>query len=444
MKNKNGFVLSTYVYILLVFFLLLLGTMLAVLNNTKILSNKLKDNFSSNSALIDKEFRFVLLGDKEIFIRLGDEYVEPGFKILSFRNVDLSDNVKIESNLVVTDIGVYTIDYIATYNGVTKTLTRTVHVLDNTATKYVEALYQYKNDDNGLIRDDTDDKNIRYSGSNDQVKNYVEFGNDGELWRIVGIFNINNGISYDKRIKIVRESSIGEYSWDSSDSSIYEGNGINQWGESTYIENGNTYIGADLMRELNTTYLNQETGYCCNKQGEGKCELIKCDFTSSSSTKGISGYYRNYIDEVYWNTGIIKASDYLSVSDSYNFERGDASNNEKDIVNKTDSWKGKVGLLYPSDYSYASSDATCNTNIKDDSCKINNWLYKNKQYYLLSPIAYIDTYISSHEIMIVHEEGKTTFGLLTGSFVYPSVYLNNNIKIASGDGTANNPYKLSL
>ena len=42
--KKNAFIMSTYVYILLVFFLLLLGTMLVVLNNTRLLANKIKEN----------------------------------------------------------------------------------------------------------------------------------------------------------------------------------------------------------------------------------------------------------------------------------------------------------------------------------------------------------------------------------------------------------------
>ena len=46
--KKNGFIMSTYVYILLVFFLLLLGTMLVVLNNTRLLANKIKENTDGN------------------------------------------------------------------------------------------------------------------------------------------------------------------------------------------------------------------------------------------------------------------------------------------------------------------------------------------------------------------------------------------------------------
>ena len=55
--KKNGFIMSTYVYVLLVFFLLLLGTMLVVLNNTRLLANKIKENLDGNI-----DFNLVLKG----------------------------------------------------------------------------------------------------------------------------------------------------------------------------------------------------------------------------------------------------------------------------------------------------------------------------------------------------------------------------------------------
>lgn len=74
--KKKGFIMSTYVYIyiLLVFFLLLLGTMLVVLNNTRLLANKIKENTDGNI-----DFNLVLKGDKEIFIE----------KIQSIQNQDV-------------------------------------------------------------------------------------------------------------------------------------------------------------------------------------------------------------------------------------------------------------------------------------------------------------------------------------------------------------------
>ena len=60
--------------------------------------------------------------------------------------------------------------------------------------------------------------------------------------------------------------------------------------------NGEAYEGADLMRELNTLYLNQENGTCYNEQNDAS---TTCNF----STTGISSVYRSMIEEVVWNTG---------------------------------------------------------------------------------------------------------------------------------------------
>ena len=67
----------------------------------------------------------------------------------------------------------------------------------------------------------------RYSGSSDVIKNYVTFNN--ETWRIIGVFPTDDGTgNIENRIKIIREESIGDYSWDTSASTINIGRGINQ------------------------------------------------------------------------------------------------------------------------------------------------------------------------------------------------------------------------
>ena len=85
----------------------------------------------------------------------------------------------------------------------------------------------------GLEKDDFG--NIRYTGNN--PSNYIEFGNDNELWRIIGLFEVKTASgSTEKLMKIVRDSSIGGYAWDVSDSGVNNGDGINQWGASTYTD----------------------------------------------------------------------------------------------------------------------------------------------------------------------------------------------------------------
>ena len=87
--------------------------------------------------------------------------------------------------------------------------------------------------ENGLEIDETADKNIRYVGAS--PKNYLKF-ND-EIWRIIGVFN--NVTTIDEQgnekteslVKIIRNDSLGDYSWDSSISTINSGNGINEWSQ---------------------------------------------------------------------------------------------------------------------------------------------------------------------------------------------------------------------
>lgn len=80
------------------------------------------------------------------------------------------------------------------------------------AVEYVTTLQQKDiNNENGLFIDPTVDKNVRYTGAN--PNNYVEFANTGELWRIVGVFNVkdSSGVT-SKKLKIVRDEPLGTYS----------------------------------------------------------------------------------------------------------------------------------------------------------------------------------------------------------------------------------------
>ena len=202
--------MSTYVYILLVFFLLLLGTMLVVLNNTRLLANKIKENTDGNI-----DFNLVLKGDKEIFIVKDSEYTEPGCIATTFDGEKLEVSVMGEVNAKKS--GEYDIEYSAEYKGVEKKVKRKVIVGENLVT-YITNLYEdsITRASNNLKKDNTEDKNIRYYGAN--PNNYVRFNN--ELWRIIGIFGNN--------VKLIRNDRLGWLSWDTSESTVNSGYGINQ------------------------------------------------------------------------------------------------------------------------------------------------------------------------------------------------------------------------
>ena len=90
--------------------------------------------------------------------------------------------------------------------------------------------------------------------------------------------NIDDDIGYKKsRLKLIRSASIGSYSWDSSDSSVNSGSGVNEWSE------------ADLMKLLNpgyeseeiggSLYYNDGSGICYSNHNEGTNSR---DFTSTA------------------------------------------------------------------------------------------------------------------------------------------------------------------
>jgi len=449
MNNKKGFILSTYVYMLLVFFLLLLTTMLAVMNNTKLLSNKLKEQTNNSSGLVDKDYSFILLGEGDMVIIKGEEYIEPGFKIQTSKKKDLSDIVKITGNVDVNSPNTYKLTYSATYNGITKKLTRNVHVLDDIASNYIIGLYNYKRDENGLTKDNTIDQNIRYSGSN--PNNYVYF-ND-ELWRIIGVFDVakEDGGTTTKRIKLVRNESLITASWDSSASNVNKGWGINQWGESTYND-GSVYEGADIMRLLNGYYIgkNGETCKYCNSTKQNVCNE---DCTNNITT--LSNTSLTMVDDALWNIGATNYNDLLPANTLYEGERSNTSGKIctlddqycSDLVNRTTKWKGKIALIYASDYAYASGEQSCLYDVRgeESTCNLENWLQvktSGDEYWTLAPQSSSE---NSYRIWVIGNTKKLEYDNVSDVYkIFPSLYLKSSVKIISGDGTQNNPYKLSI
>ena len=292
-----------------------------------------------------------------------------------------------------------------------------------------------------LAYDGTSDNNLRYVGAN--PCNYVKV--DGEYWRIIGVMNnIDDGTgTKETRLKLIRDESIGSYSWDTSDSSVNNGYGVNEWSQ------------ADIMKLLNPGYLTEEVGgslYYYNKSGncyKGASNANgSCDFTVT----GLKYNLKQMIDNVTWNTGTNDEATYtynnIITSKFYELER--SSNTGKicssgtycnDTVERTTTWQGKVGLIYPSDYGYATSGGNINTRTnclastlfvwnESNECKLNSWIYSDETYYLT-----IMSYASPSMMFSVLGLGM---GYISwneadvGGSVRPVIYLKPNLKIANG------------
>ena len=280
----------------------------------------------------------------------------------------------------------------------------------------------------------------RYSGSNDVVKNYVTFNN--EIWRIIGVFPTDDGTgNFENRIKIIREESIGDYSWDTSDSTINSGFGINQWGSS------GSYEGADLMRLLNpgyesesvnnSLYWNRGSGTCYNERNNA---TTACDFSSTGLTENA----KEMIDNAKWYTS---ASNYdTTASESYAEERASTTTDfsSEDGVTRTTNWTGKVGLMYPSDYGYASSGCRNGeqtlSNYSNETCKSTNWLYNSDYQWLLAPISGLRS-----DVRYVYSDGSVSSYYADNTYGPRLVtYLSSSVKITGGNGTLSSPYELEI
>ena len=265
------------------------------------------------------------------------------------------------------------------------------------AAQYIESLLSNNKD---TMNNDDPDHNVRYMGKD--PNNYVEFNN--ELWRIIGVFNVKASASgqEEKRLKIIRNEPIGKKAWDSS--------------------NKNDWTKASL-----NTYLNGEYYNSLREEAQGQ------------------------VGDTYWNIG--GTANYQNASNGlashfYRYERGTTTYN-----NQSSAWPYKIGLMYPSDYGYATSGGTTTNRASclakelynwDSSshsdCKNNDYLYNSSSHqWTITPYsgdANSVFYVSTSGSVYRYDANDT------GNSVSPVLYLKSDVIITGGTGTSTDPYIL--
>ena len=255
--------------------------------------------------------------------------------------------------------------------------------------------------DNTLQVDNKFATEYRYRGGDSVVKNYVTFNN--EVWRIIGVIPTEdtNG-KVENRIKIIKDTSIGNMKWNETES--------NNWVTGTL----NTY--------LNNDYYNTLTTDAKNMIGTSKYYLGGYDWTDVTFTSDIMWQYERK-----------KAND---VSGTYYYGTNPIMQND---VSK------KIALMYVSDYGYAASKE-CTSNLIDyddsTSCKTtNNWLDKSANTWLLPQCS-----DNSNGAFFADGVGNVNGDVVDYNeyAVRPVLYLSSNVKISGGEGTFQKPYQLSI
>ncbi len=337
-------------------------------------------------------------------------------------NVDMNtkgvQNAKFSSKVVVTTS--YTEE-------IPKSASETITTLVSGANKSSTDVYTVPNKTSDsctytLAYDGTTDNNLRYVGAN--PCNYVTFNGEKAGWRIIGILNTSEG----QRMKLIRTNSLGNLSWDYTSTGSYS----NDWTTGT------------LQTLLNSgAYYNRTTGQYYNNS----TTATTLDFTSNGLTEAT----KNQIDTITWKLG--GTASYSSSSNGlashwYTYERGTTV-----YTGRPTEWQGKVGLMYPSDYGYATSGGSTSTrtsclakelyNLDSSSysdCKNNDWLFDSSTaQWTLAPYS-----SNSNDVFRVYNSGSVlNDGAYAQNAVRPSVYLISKTSILGGEGTLENPYELS-
>jgi len=274
----------------------------------------------------------------------------------------------------------------------------------------------------------------RYIGNT--PNNYITFNN--ETWRIIGVF--------DGKIKIIKDTSIGNTTWDNKQ------NGI---GSSTSNYGSNDWVDSQLMYMLNPTDIATnvalKTGYTFDgtyvRDANSKIVYRKdCKPTSAAggsyscttNTWSLNATALTQVEDVTYYLGGSSSYSGLSAVDHYTFERG---TNKYNSVRSTN-WTGKVGLMYPSDYSYTFAygvDNTCysNTSNCNNSTPSSSWLYNSSisQWTQTPIIANAHVFLITGDGFSIQNSANYALG------VRPVVYLKEDIEL-TGSGTSDDKYEI--
>ena len=300
------------------------------------------------------------------------------------------------------------------------------------------------NDRLGGTTTDLDGGNIRYYGAN--PNNYIYFNcsdysnqtsSTCETWRIIGVF--------DGKLKLIRGSQIGKYSWDNKNTSTGAENdaGKNDWTTARLMKllNPSNYYKVDSNDNNlgQSLYYNSASGKCYSGQNNA---TVDCDFTSTGIKNAET---RNMIAETTYNLGGWNSNSVYS-NQIYEYERGTTV-----YSGRPTTWKGKIALAYPSDYGYAADLNQCKDKTLYDydnrTCTSNNWMKAiitnngSNTGWLLTPNSG-----TSGNAWSVYSDGYVSYSnsAYHAAGAVPVLSLSSELGIESGgDGSSSKPYKLS-
>ena len=285
-------------------------------------------------------------------------------------------------------------------NKISEFITKNIEITSMRLSEYIMSQYTGTQGENNIYYHDSrlshgaKDNSYRYAGASADVKNYICIGSSAttcptdNLYRIIGVFGDNNhGVSGQQLVKVIKNTTYGKLAWNTS--------------------NSNDWASATLNKTINTSFITEK--------------LYEIENKIATVTWKVSGYDNAN----------------STVNTLYTAE----------ITNTTKTHTAKIGLMYVSDYGYATIPDYWTTNLYNYSSAAKNkdWLCLGSTEWLVSPFTFKSGSKLSASAWIVNSSGYVSGSInLTDTFeVRPSFYLLSSVNYIGGDGTKNSPIRIN-
>ena len=292
-------------------------------------------------------------------------------------------------------------------NKISEFITKNIEITSMRLSEYIMSQYTGTQGENNIYYHDANltngagDNSYRFAGAN--PNNYICLGSseatcpEDNLYRIIGLFGDNNhGLTGQQLVKVIKNTSYGSFGWGNEK--------LKNWSSSS------------LNKTINTTFVTEKLHGIENKIADvsWKVSGIRLKKGSGLPSEASPNTVKTYYPE--------------------------------EITNATITYNAKIGLMYISDYGYATMYDYWTTGLSEYSKGAKNidWLYLGGTEWLISPLTspYNDIFEGAASI---EDDGSLVFSRnLSYSYnVRPTFYFISSVNYISGDGTKNSPIRIN-
>ena len=261
------------------------------------------------------------------------------------------------------------------------------------------------------------DNSYRYAGAN--PNNYVCFGatgadcqNGDNQYRIIGVFG--------NQVKLIKHDYVG--------SNLLGTDGA--YTSSTYSNTSSSYYKGSKTT-INRYYWNNRT----NRNTWSMSNLNTVNL-NTNYLNALAEEWQEKIAITEWKVGGF-GDDNISFSELFDYEINNPNNNTGETT-----YNAKIGLMYISDYVYASPVEDWNVTVNDyayaeESDPNDNWLYMGLTEWPITP--HFDG------VSRIENEGTVTSLMPNRGYgaIRPTFYLNSDVTYVGGSGTSSDPIRIN-